>query len=121
MPSPPPIRPKSPGWREFASRYHCPAWPGQPPKRSRQFHRHIARHPQSRRGLLSHEQSMRDGPALRGLETALLASLEGASGYGGPIRVLRESVVRSEEHTSELQSLMSTSYAVFCLKKKKDN
>src|SRR3546814_8291222 len=27
--------------------------------------------------------------------------------------------VRSEEHTSELQSLMRTSYAVFCLKKKK--
>src|SRR3546814_5368899 len=26
---------------------------------------------------------------------------------------------RSEEHTSELQSLMSISYAVFCLKKKK--
>src|SRR3546814_1821786 len=29
--------------------------------------------------------------------------------------------VRSEEHTSELQSLMRTSYAVFCLKKKKYN
>src|SRR3546814_3445547 len=29
--------------------------------------------------------------------------------------------VRSEEHTSELQSLMRTSYAVFCLKKKKNN
>src|SRR3546814_2550141 len=28
-------------------------------------------------------------------------------------------VFRSEEHTSELQSLMRTSYAVFCLKKKK--
>src|SRR3546814_6670094 len=28
-------------------------------------------------------------------------------------------VLRSEEHTSELQSLMRTSYAVFCLKKKK--
>src|SRR3546814_6199730 len=27
---------------------------------------------------------------------------------------------RSEEHTSELQSLMRTSYAVFCLKKKTD-
>src|SRR3546814_2212718 len=27
---------------------------------------------------------------------------------------------RSEEHTSELQSLMRTSYAVFCLKKKKN-
>src|SRR3546814_7362070 len=28
--------------------------------------------------------------------------------------------VRSEEHTSELQSLMRISYAVFCLKKKQD-
>src|SRR3546814_3835518 len=28
---------------------------------------------------------------------------------------------RSEEHTSELQSLMRISYAVFCMKKKKDN
>src|SRR3546814_2048287 len=30
-------------------------------------------------------------------------------------------VGRSEEHTSELQSLMRISYAVFCLKKKKHN
>src|SRR3546814_10503522 len=30
-------------------------------------------------------------------------------------------VGRSEEHTSELQSLMRISYAVFCLKKKKNN
>src|SRR3546814_2976524 len=30
-------------------------------------------------------------------------------------------VWRSEEHTSELQSLMRTSYAVFCLKKKTSN
>src|SRR3546814_1787694 len=29
--------------------------------------------------------------------------------------------LRSEEHTSELQSLMRISYAVFCLKKKKKN
>src|SRR3546814_7426068 len=28
--------------------------------------------------------------------------------------------IRSEEHTSELQSLMRISYAVFCLKKKKN-
>src|SRR3546814_5564252 len=32
----------------------------------------------------------------------------------------RASVLRSEEHTSELQSLMRISYAVFCLKKKKE-
>src|SRR3546814_5833394 len=30
----------------------------------------------------------------------------------------KETVERSEEHTSELQSLMRISYAVFCLKKK---
>src|SRR3546814_6779014 len=30
-------------------------------------------------------------------------------------------IERSEEHTSELQSLMRISYAVFCLKKKKSN
>src|SRR3546814_15502466 len=33
--------------------------------------------------------------------------------------VARGHVPRSEEHTSELQSLMRISYAVFCLKKKK--
>src|SRR3546814_20160436 len=33
-------------------------------------------------------------------------------------RLLDDSKGRSEEHTSELQSLMRNSYAVFCLKKK---
>src|SRR3546814_9315833 len=33
----------------------------------------------------------------------------------------REGYERSEEHTSELQSLMRISYAVFCLKKKKSH
>src|SRR3546814_3660902 len=35
-----------------------------------------------------------------------------------PRRRLQQRVRRSEEHTSELQSLMRISYAVFCLKKK---
>src|SRR3546814_2532469 len=35
--------------------------------------------------------------------------------FGSPYRA------RSEEHTSELQSLMRISYAVFCLKKKKQS
>src|SRR3546814_4591560 len=34
-------------------------------------------------------------------------------------RALRQRPVRSEEHTSELQSLLRISYGVFCLKKKK--
>src|SRR3546814_4341520 len=36
-------------------------------------------------------------------------------------RILGPDDFRSEEHTSELQSLMRISYAVFCLKKKKEN
>src|SRR3546814_3997391 len=36
-------------------------------------------------------------------------------------RLATATVRRSEEHTSELQSLMRSSYAVFCLKKKKQN
>src|SRR3546814_1917089 len=35
------------------------------------------------------------------------------------VDIFRRSEARSEEHTSELQSLMRISYAVFCLKKKK--
>src|SRR3546814_10226448 len=38
---------------------------------------------------------------------------------GGGLRRVAVLVTRSEEHTSELQSLMRISYAVFCLKKKK--
>src|SRR3546814_10617291 len=34
-------------------------------------------------------------------------------------KVTKDTAMRSEEHTSELQSLMRISYAVFCLKKKK--
>src|SRR3546814_9649681 len=39
-------------------------------------------------------------------------------GAGGTATVARAIYRRSEEHTSELQSLMRISYAVFCLKKK---
>src|SRR3546814_1439744 len=54
----------------------------------------------------------------------LVAGLGNTSFVGYPlIEALRgqEGLARSEEHTSELQSLMRISYAVFCLKKKKSN
>src|SRR3546814_10487027 len=38
---------------------------------------------------------------------------------GAVAALFREHRIRSEEHTSELQSLMRISYAVFCLKKKR--
>src|SRR3546814_4094855 len=40
-----------------------------------------------------------------------------ASFGDGAVRLARKKLRRSEEHTSELQSLMRISYAVFCLKK----
>src|SRR3546814_10339138 len=44
-----------------------------------------------------------------------------ARGLARAAEVERLGLARSEEHTSELQSLMRSSYAVFCLKKKKTN
>src|SRR3546814_10534187 len=49
---------------------------------------------------------------------ASAAAITGASTLNAA-KVPSPQVARSEEHTSELQSLMRNSYAVFCLKKKK--
>src|SRR3546814_8236598 len=46
-----------------------------------------------------------------------VAFVDGAKARG--VEEKKASEIRSEEHTSELQSLMRISYAVFCLKKKK--
>src|SRR3546814_4090523 len=61
------------------------------------------------------------GAALSGGEVAVIPGFQGIAmgervttlGRGGS-----DTSARSEEHTSELQSLMRSSYAVFCLKKK---
>src|SRR3546814_1956634 len=45
----------------------------------------------------------------------------GSADIGAAQRDLRWQPERSEEHTSELQSLMRISYAVYCLKKKNNN
>src|SRR3546814_3358239 len=48
----------------------------------------------------------------------IIAGFFGGNGVAGAAEHLAELFSRSEEHTSELQSLMRISYAVFCLKKK---
>src|SRR3546814_36418 len=62
----------------------------------------------------------RDGNPYVDAETSLRVAdslrVAGLKCYSRDLRRLRR---RSEEHTSELQSLMRISYAVFCLKKKK--
>src|SRR3546814_9049326 len=57
-------------------------------------------------------------PSIRHDDCDELAALCKAGGDPLRLNVLR-ALARSEEHTSELQSLMRISYAVFCLKKKK--
>src|SRR3546814_2146820 len=55
-------------------------------------------------------------------KTALIvaaASVPASAWHIGLMVAIRIVAYRSEEHTSELQSLMRISYAVFCLKKKK--
>src|SRR3546814_7091688 len=54
-------------------------------------------------------------PALRGSRDLDRTRLGGRAAATGTLAWRR---ARSEEHTSELQSLMRISYAVFCLKKK---
>src|SRR3546814_8754590 len=62
------------------------------------------------------------------LETCCATVSRGSQLFEAPFTVLscasswptrQTDLARSEEHTSELQSLMRISYAVFCLKKKK--
>src|SRR3546814_2514612 len=60
-----------------------------------------------------------------GCDAFCMESALAARGSGAPLFRSRELVLadcrRSEEHTSELQSLMRISYAVFCLKKKNNS
>src|SRR3546814_5675001 len=60
------------------------------------------------------------GRPLAALSEDAYAILHSSGGAAGKLRQFIEiDASRSEEHTSELQSLMRNSYAVFCLKKKK--
>src|SRR3546814_5065994 len=56
-----------------------------------------------------------DDPVLKSLPLPALVDID----FVGEDRAAPMEALRSEEHTSELQSLMRISYAVFCLKNKK--
>src|SRR3546814_2191100 len=66
----------------------------------------------------------RKSPVMLRFDRALLAKVDAAAKRRGISRsawiqfTVSRALDRSEEHTSELQSLMRNSYAVFCLKKK---
>src|SRR3546814_8569216 len=56
---------------------------------------------------------------LPGTRLDLVGRQVATTSYWNPWDFVKRDNARSEEHTSELQSLMRISYAVFCLKKKK--
>src|SRR3546814_6835265 len=60
-------------------------------------------------------------PAMRARCAAILGSFAGSTPSPSSHCESVKRYGRSEEHTSELQSLMRISYAVFCLKKKKQH
>src|SRR3546814_2814686 len=68
---------------------------------------------------LGQDEAAISGWAAQTIDEGLAACDALIAGEGGPYCFGVE-VSRSEEHTSELQSLMRISYAVFCLKKKKN-
>src|SRR3546814_1731607 len=74
-------------------------------------------------GVLSHDDLQTNHPQIA-TRCAQLLSFRGLHRYAiFEARLCEEAALalksRSEEHTSEIQSLMRISYAVFCLKKKK--
>src|SRR3546814_9897827 len=81
------------------------------------------RHPRCKRGALPTELIARRDVPIGHFRQA--SSHHAVPAFGGgeekSHRLRRLLGQRSEEHTSELQSLMRISYAVFCLKKKTNN
>src|SRR3546814_9219907 len=74
------------------------------------------------RWMLQNQREVREAGerlALGTVESYLIYRLTGGLHVTDASNASR--TMRSEEHTSELQSLMRNSYAVFCLKKKKHN
>src|SRR3546814_9251713 len=77
---------------------------------ARAFDEEIIVHPQSRAARVAATMRL----VLRDLVRMVDFAVVDAAG----VDIERKAEQRSEEHTSELQSLMRNSYAVFCLKKK---
>src|SRR3546814_5484373 len=70
---------------------------------------------------IGHLQNVEAAVAVEHVDDAVLIHVDvvGLRARLAADRLRNEGADRSEEHTSELQSLMRISYAVFCLKKKK--
>src|SRR3546814_7355059 len=77
------------------------------------------RPPPSDRAPVAHDaETFQSRSPWRGVTNARRSAFSVASDDAARVHDFHRAIRRSEEHTSELQSLMRISYAVFCLKKK---
>src|SRR3546814_8122922 len=87
----------------------------------------LSRHAESIESILGLIREIAGQTNLLALNATIEAARAGESGRGFAVvaqevtSLANETARRSEEHTSELQSLMRISYAVFCLKQHKNN
>src|SRR3546814_666259 len=98
----------------YASTHQSPLYPGTGSARERGVNANIVNVPlPPGAGSLVFRQAMRENivPALTAFQPEFLFISAGFDAHA-------DDPLRSEEHTSELQSLMRISYAVFCLKNK---
>src|SRR3546814_2563499 len=100
-------------WRDYRSRLQQALGPDADEPRLEWAARHIVEQ--------SNELAARISDVGSSLQRVIKSHQRNARliGQWGVMLTLVASALRSEEHTSELQSLMRISYAVFCLKKKK--
>src|SRR3546814_1153528 len=91
-------------------------------ERAKPAHRHARRSGRAREGSAAQRWLLLDHGCRVCIQSAAACALLAAVkiARGSSLSSCSQEAMRSEEHTSELQSLMRISYAVFCLKKKKN-
>src|SRR3546814_13795200 len=77
---------------------------------------HVVTYSSAKAGLKGFSEALRRECGNYGVDVTYIAPRAVKTALNTPV-VMRFAQIRSEEHTSELQSLMRISYAVFCLKK----
>src|SRR3546814_4788155 len=104
-------KPKTPQQALDAAREYFEEWMPQAASAQKGFLFFLSQHEHRDAAFMLHQATER-------LYQGLMLTLTYYTPYNHNIAFLRS--LRSEEHTSELQSLMRISYAVFCLKKNKN-
>src|SRR3546814_3433844 len=103
-------------YQQFRAQTRDPAWQAQ--FLSQPLAARLAFAQQARAASQARQGELREAGTMEAITDVSPAAVDAAFAEHG-VDTIIHGHTRSEEHTSELQSLMRISYAVFCLKKKK--